>query len=87
MGKYNKILLDVLSGRKDSNINFFDIIHLLERMGGECRIRGDHYIFSFVDYSEIINLQPVGNKAKPYQVKQIRQFLTYHRIGLEDEDV
>ena len=87
MGKYQKILSDVLSGRKDSNIKFEDMKNLLEKMGAECRIRGDHYIFSFKNHPDIINLQPEGNKAKSYQVKQIRHFLTFNKIGLEDENV
>ncbi|MBR5375743.1 MAG: type II toxin-antitoxin system HicA family toxin [Lachnospiraceae bacterium] len=87
MGKYNRILIEVLSGQKDNNINFNDLCNLLEKLGGDCRIRGDHHIFSFKNLPDNINIQPKGNKAKAYQIKQIRQFLTYNKIGLGDEDV
>lgn len=35
---------------------------------------------------EIINIQPDGNKAKPYQVKQIRNLLVKYRIGGVEDD-
>ena len=34
-----------------------------------------------------VNIQPAGNNAKPYQVKQIRRFLAENGIHLEDSDV
>ncbi len=30
---------------------------------------------------EILNLQPKGNKAKPYQVKQVRHVILKYRLG------
>jgi hypothetical protein len=35
------------------------------------RIRGDHHIFSKPGVAEILNLQPRGSLAKPYQAKQV----------------
>jgi hypothetical protein len=34
---------------------------------------------------EILNLQPRGNKAKPYQVKQVRNVILKHRLGGEPD--
>ena len=75
MNKNEKVLQDVLSGKKDSNIKFSDLCKMLEYLGGECRIKGDHFIYSFVGYDENINIQPKGNLSKPYQIKQIRNFI------------
>lgn len=86
MGKYEKLLAELLGGRKDQNLNFMDVRHLLKRLGGEERVRGDHYIISFSGCPENINLQPRGNKMKPYQAKQIRDFLREYDISLEDEE-
>jgi hypothetical protein len=33
------------------------------------------------DVEEIINIQPSGNKSKPYQVKQVRNILLKYEIG------
>jgi hypothetical protein len=44
------------------------------------RIRGDHYIFSREGVVEILNLQPRGNLAKAYQVKQVRELITAYRL-------
>jgi len=47
------------------------------------RINGSHHIFRKAGVEEKINIQKDGNKAKPYQIKQIRKiFLSYH-LGRE----
>ncbi len=33
---------------------------------------------------EMLNLQRDGNKAKPYQVRQIRVVLLRYKLGVED---
>jgi hypothetical protein len=45
------------------------------------RVRGSHHIFTRADVVEIINLQPSGSLAKPYQVRQVRQLLLRYRLG------
>ena len=72
MSQYQKSLLSILSGTQDSNIPFADLQLVLDRMGFQCRIKGDHFIYTMDGVEEIVNLQPRGGKAKPYQVKQIR---------------
>jgi hypothetical protein len=44
-------------------------------------IRGDHYSFTRNGVAEILNLQPLGGKAKAYQVKQIRGVITSYRLA------
>ncbi len=86
MGKYSKLRMKILSGKSDGNIIFFDLCHLLLRMGFEERIKGDHHIFTRDDLPEIINLQPRKNKAKPYQVRQIRNILVKYKLEEADDD-
>jgi len=50
-------------------------------MGFEERVKGSHHIFSRRDVEEILNLQPRGYLAKPYQVKQVRRVLIRYKLG------
>ncbi len=81
MSQSQKILLAILSGTQDSNIQFSDLQTVLDRLGFFCRIKGDHFIYTKKGVEEIINLQPKGSKAKPYQVKQVRQIILKYRLG------
>lgn len=80
MSTIDKILIDVMSGTKDNNIRFTDLQKLLETLGFNCRIRGDHFIYTKDVIAEIINIQPDKNKSKPYQVKQIRNIILKYRL-------
>jgi len=75
-----------LSGQSDANIAFDDTCALLKRLGFAERVRGDHHIFTKAGVAEIINLQPVDGKAKPYQVKQIRNLVKKYRINKEHSE-
>ena len=86
MGTYQKLLKKILRGTSDADISFEGIRHLLERLGFSCRIRGDRYIFTKENVEEILNLQPKGSKAKPYQVKQVRNVLLRYKSILEESD-
>jgi len=86
MGKYAKLLQHILSGRSDANIAFDDLRHILLRLGFAERIRGDHHIFTKDGVDEILNLQPKGSMAKPYQVKQARIVLVRYKLGVEDAE-
>lgn len=85
MGKYKKLLNQILIGSSDTNIEFQSLCILLEKMNFSRRVKGDHYIFFRDGVEEIINIQPAGNKAKPYQVKQIRNIILKYNMG--DTDV
>jgi predicted RNA binding protein YcfA (HicA-like mRNA interferase family) len=84
MGKYEKLLLKILSGTSDANIHFKDLCDLLKNLGFEERIRGSHHIFTKDNVEEILNLQPKGNKSKPYQVKQVRNLILKYKLKLEE---
>ena len=83
MSKFQKLLFTILSGQQDSNISFSDITALLSELGFTERIRGDHHIFTKHGIEEIVNLQPNGNKAKSYQVKQVRNLVLKYKLGGE----
>jgi len=86
MSKLEKILDKVLRGTSDANIDFDDLCYLLNVVGFEERIRGSHHIFTKADFLEIVNLQPKGSKAKPYQVKQVRDLILKYKLAGETHD-
>lgn len=81
MSKFVKVLQQVLSGRSDTNVRFVDLCNLLLRMGFEMRTSGSHHVFRMAGVEEKINLQKDGNKAKPYQVKQVRSVILKYHLG------
>lgn len=83
MGKYQKLLLQILGGESDRNISFDAICRLLESMGFEKRIRGSHHVFRKPGIPEKINLQCEGTNAKAYQVAQVRGILVKYRLTKE----
>ncbi len=87
MTRRDKILDKVLRGTSDANIGFDELCRLLLRLGFEERTRGSHLIFSKAGIEEILNLQPKGNQAKAYQVKQARNLLLKYKLGGDDDQV
>ena len=75
MGQIDKLLSSILCGYQDKNIKFKDLQHVLIFLGFRERIRGEHLIDTRKGRVEKINIQPAGNLAKPYQVKQIRKII------------
>lgn len=85
MSKIERIIETVLLGRSDANIEFADLCRLLNSLGFDERIKGSHRIFTNSGIEEIINIQPKGSKAKPYQVKQIRNIILKYKLGVKDD--
>lgn len=81
MGQREKLLIMILNGTRDSNIMFNDLCGLLKSFDFSSRINGSHHIFWREDIEEIINIQPKDGKAKPYQVKQIRNIILKYKLG------
>jgi len=50
-------------------------------MGFDMRVKGSHHMFRKEAVIEKINLQREGNKAKPYQVKQVRNVIVKYKLG------
>jgi virulence-associated protein VapD len=83
MSQYQKLLLSIMSGVKDSNIPFCDLQSVLDQLGFDCRIKGSHFIYTKEGVDEIINIQSMGRTAKAYQVKQVRNMIIKYRMGGE----
>lgn len=81
MSQYEKLLLKILLGNQDSSISFAELQKVLDVLDFQCRIKGDHFVYTKDGIPEIINIQPKGNKAKAYQVKQVRNIIIKYKLG------
>jgi hypothetical protein len=81
MTAHAKLLEQILRGTSDKNIGFEPLCALLKRLGFGERVKGDHHIFWNDRLTEILNLQPRGHLAKPYQVKQVRAVILKYKLG------
>jgi predicted RNA binding protein YcfA (HicA-like mRNA interferase family) len=81
--KKRKLLLKLLSGSK--NVRFSEAVAIAEVFGFRLdRVNGSHHIFVHPKIPELLNLQDLKGKAKPYQVKQLLQLAEIHNLQLED---
>lgn len=73
--------MKLLSGSSDNNFSFEELrmillnLGFIEKIGG-----GSHRIFYKENISEIVNIQPLGSKAKPYQIKQVRVIVLKYKL-------
>lgn len=82
--KAYKILIKLLGGSK--NIRFEDVCLLLHSFGFTLeRVNGSHHIFKRVGIVELINIQNVDGKVKPYQIKQILAIIEKYSLKFGDE--
>ena len=58
----------------------------MKNLNFEIRIKGSHHIVYKEKVEEIINLQPHNNRAKAYQVKQVRSILMKYKLIEKNED-
>jgi hypothetical protein len=86
MSQRDKLLIKILRGTADTNIQFEQLCQLLRTLGFNERIRGSHHIFSKDGIEEILNLQPKQGKAKAYQVKQVRTVILKYQLGGQDDN-
>ncbi len=82
MGKREKLLQKILTGRSDNSIRFDDLCSLLNQLGFELRIKGSHHIFYKNNIDEILNLQAKNGYSKPYQVKQVREIILTYKLEI-----
>ncbi len=47
------------------------------------RIKESHHIFVHPRFRELVNLQEVDGKAKPYQVRQLLEIVERYNLGLK----
>ncbi len=81
MNKITKVLLRIISGTSDANISFEDLCNLLIDLGFTMHVKGSHHVFRKEGVIEKINIQQSSNKAKPYQVKQVRRIIIKYKFG------
>ncbi|MBC7357675.1 MAG: type II toxin-antitoxin system HicA family toxin [Desulfacinum sp.] len=82
MGK-QKLLGRLLRGSK--NIRFLEVQSCLEALGFKlARVKGSHHIYVHPDVPEILNIQNVDGKAKPYQVRQILRLIEKYGLQVRD---
>ena len=84
MNQYGELRQRILSGRSDANIRFDQLRAFLLRLGFVERVRGSHHIFRKEGIRERLNLQRDGSRAKPYQVRQVRQIILRYPSEIED---
>jgi predicted RNA binding protein YcfA (HicA-like mRNA interferase family) len=83
--KPQNTLKKALAGSK--NIRFDDIAGLAEAFGfRESRVSGSHHIFVHPNVSELLNLQSVRGKAKPYQIRQFLKLVERYNLLLRGEE-
>jgi hypothetical protein len=80
MSKFDKIRQKILDGNSDANINFEDLRSFLLNLGFVERIKGSHHSFRKEGVVEKPNLQRDGNKAKSYQLRQVRDILKKNNL-------
>lgn len=86
MTKHEKLLIQILRGTSDANIPFDGLCSFLKYLDFEERIKGSNHIFTKSGVEEILNLQPKGNKSKPYQVKQVRNVILKYKLGEKENE-
>jgi predicted RNA binding protein YcfA (HicA-like mRNA interferase family) len=63
-----------------------DFIKLLKNFGFELdRINGSHHIFKHAGVKELVNIQNVEGKVKPYQIKQFLSIVESYNLKMEKE--
>ena len=69
------------------NVAFNDIVSLAEGFGFHlARVSGSHHIFTHSDIPELLNLQSVQGKAKPYKIRQLLRLVERYNLRLEDQE-
>ncbi len=63
MGKYQKLLIKILSGSSDANVDFEQLRRLLILFGFAERIKGNHHIFTKEEVEEILTIQEMPRES------------------------
>ncbi|MBX3315380.1 MAG: type II toxin-antitoxin system HicA family toxin [Phycisphaeraceae bacterium] len=75
-------------GTSQTNVRFADIVRLALALGFvRDRTKGSHQIFIHRQHKDaILNLQPDGSHAKPYQVRQLLQLVEAYNLRIDDRE-
>jgi len=81
VNKADKFKAKLLAGEGFHNFSFNDLVTLLKSLGFvHDRTKGSHRWFKHPQIPEPVNIQPVQGKAKPYQLRQVRDIIKEHRL-------
>ena len=80
-----KLLAKALSS--PANLRFSEACALAHAFGFRLsRVNGSHHIFVHDGVRELVNLQEVGGKAKPYQIKQLLDLVERYNLFLGEKE-
>jgi hypothetical protein len=82
--KPRKLLAKAISS--PANLRFSEACALARAFGFDLsRVNGSHHIFARQSIPELLNLQEVEGKAKPYQIKQLLAIVERYNLSLGGE--
>lgn len=83
--KPRELLLKIAASQ--TNVRFRDLERLAVALGFELdRVKGSHHIYIHSQHTgAILNLQPDGKDAKPYQVRQLLKLVEAYNLSLSEE--
>lgn len=80
-----KLLQKLLVNQK--NVKFADAVACAKAFGFRFdRVSGSHHIFVHDNIRELVNLQNVKGKSKPYQIKQLLQLVEKYNLQIEEKE-
>jgi len=83
--KKRKLLQKLLSGSK--NIRFSEAVTCAKAFGFQLSVSPVIITSTCIQMRRsLVNLQDIGGKAKPYQVKQLLQIIERYNLQLENEE-
>jgi predicted RNA binding protein YcfA (HicA-like mRNA interferase family) len=84
--KPRKLLFRIAGAQ--TGVKFSDLLRLVSALGfTRVRASGSHQIFEHTSIPDArLNLQPDGNEAKPYQVRQLLKLIEEYDLRIESED-
>jgi predicted RNA binding protein YcfA (HicA-like mRNA interferase family) len=69
-----------------ANVKFADAERLVLALGFHLvRVKGSHHVYAHQEITELVNLQPQGAQAKPYQLRQVMRLVESYDLELEDD--
>ena len=67
------------------DVRFADLCRLAMSFGFRlARVSGSHHIFTHPGIGELLNLQDVAGRAKPYQVRQFMSLVARYSLKMEE---
>jgi predicted RNA binding protein YcfA (HicA-like mRNA interferase family) len=83
MTRAPKLLAKALARNK--NLRFEELTALVEAFGFTlARTSGSHHVYARANVPELLNLQSVNGKAKPYQVRQFLELVEMYNLSIGD---